>query len=281
MGTLAEKIALYWAFPFVKNAFLVGVLVALCASVLGVTLVLKRFSLIGDGLSHVAFGAMSVASVMNLTNNMPLVLGVTALSAVLLLRAARGAELRGDAAMAMLSVGALAVGYLVVNLFSGSANLTGDVCATLFGSTSILTLTRTDVWTCVVLSAAVLLLYLLLYHKVFAVTFDPDFAGAAGLRTKVCDLVLAVATAVIIVMAMRLVGSLLITALVVFPTLSAMRLFGSFRGVSVCAAALGAGSAAVGIALSVLAGTPVGATIVAVQMLLFFLFVFLGRIGGR
>ena len=281
MAALIEKLVQYWAYPFVRYALAVGVLVALCASLLGVTLVLRRFSFIGDGLSHVAFGAMSVASVLNLTSDMPLVMGVTVLCAVLLLGTGRSARVKGDAAMAMLSVGALAVGYLVMNVFSASANLSGDVCTTLFGSTSILTLTETEVWLCVILSVLVVLLFLFFYHKIFAVTFDESFASATGTRAKRYNLILAVVTAVVIVMAMNLVGSLLISALVFFPAMSAMRLFKSFRAVTLCAAVFSVCCTAAGILTSILAGTPVGSTIVAVQILLFALCSLAARIGRR
>lgn len=281
MTALIEKLVQYWAYPFVRYALAVGVLVALCASLLGVTLVLRRFSFIGDGLSHVAFGAMSVASVLNLTSDMPLVMGVTVLCAVLLLGTGRSARVKGDAAMAMLSVGALAVGYLVINVFSASANLSGDVCTTLFGSTSILTLTETEVWLCVILSVLVVLLFLFFYHKIFAVTFDESFASATGTRAKRYNLILAVVTAVVIVMAMNLVGSLLISALVIFPAMSAMRLFKSFRAVTLCAAVFSVCCTAAGILTSILAGTPVGSTIVAVQILLFALCSLAARIGRR
>ena len=281
MTALIEKLVQYWAYPFVRYALAVGVLVALCASLLGVTLVLRRFSFIGDGLSHVAFGAMSVASVLNLTSDMPLVMGVTVLCAVLLLGTGRSARVKGDAAMAMLSVGALAVGYLVMNVFSASANLSGDVCTTLFGSTSILTLTETEVWLCVILSVLVVLLFLFFYHKIFAVTFDESFASATGTRAKRYNLILAVVTAVVIVMAMNLVGSLLISALVIFPAMSAMRLFKSFRAVTLCAAVFSVCCTAAGILTSILAGTLVGSTIVAVQILLFALCSLAARIGRR
>ena len=269
MERMIEKLALYWAYPFVRYALVVGVLVALCASLLGVTLVLRRFSFIGDGLSHVAFGAMSVATVLKLTYDMPLVIVITVLCAILLLGTGRNARIKGDAAMAMFSVGALAVGYLVMNVFSASANLSGDVCTTLFGSTSILTLTKTEVWLCVVLSIMVVLLFLFFYHKIFAVTFDENFATATGTNAKRYNLILAVVTAVVIVMAMNLVGSLLISALVIFPAVSAMHLFKSFRAVTLCTAAFSVCCAATGILISILAGTPVGSTIVTVQILLF------------
>lgn len=281
MALLIEKLAQYWPYPFVRYALVVGVLVALCSSLLGVTLVLKRFSFIGDGLSHVAFGAMSVASVLNLTNDMPLVMGITVLCAILLLGTGRNARINGDAAMAMFSVGALAVGYLIMNVFSTSANLTGDVCTTLFGSTSILTLTKTKVWMCVALSVVVVLLYIFFYHKIFAVTFDESFASATGIRAKEYNLILAVVTAVVIVMAMNLVGSLLISALVIFPAMAAMRLFKSFRTVTIFAAVFSVFCATAGILTSILAGTPVGATIVTADILLFALCTLVGWLRRR
>ena len=281
MAALTEQLVRYWAYPFVRYALVVGILVTLCASLLGVTLVLRRFSFIGDGLSHVAFGAMSVASVLHLSRNMPLVMAVTVLCAILLLGTGRSVRIKGDAAMAMLSVGALAVGYLAMNVFSASGNLAGDVCTTLFGSTSILTLTNTEVRMCVALSAAVVLLFLFCYHKIFAVTFDESFASASGTQAGRYNLILAVVTAVVIVMAMSLVGSLLISALVIFPAMSAMRLFKSFRAVTLCSAVLSVCCTAAGILTSILAGTPVGSTIVAVQILLFALCALAGRLGRR
>ncbi len=279
----AEKIALYWAYPFVRYALVVGVLIALCASLLGVTLVLKRFSFIGDGLSHVAFGAMAVAAVLGLHNDMPLILGITVVCAILLLRTGQHAKIKGDAAIAMISVGALAIGYLLMNLFSTSSNLSGDVCSTLFGSTSILTLTEIEVGLCVALSALVLLTFILFYNKIFAVTFDENFAKAVGIKVKFYNLLIAVMIAVVIVLAMNLVGSLLISALVIFPALSAMRVYQSFRTVTICAVLLSVCCAALGIFTAVLAGTPVGSTIVTVDMAAFLLFSIIGclRLGGK
>lgn len=279
----AEKIALYWAYPFVRYALVVGVLIALCASLLGVTLVLKRFSFIGDGLSHVAFGAMAVAAVLGLHNDMPLILGITVVCAILLLRTGQHTKIKGDAAIAMISVGALAIGYLLMNLFSTSSNLSGDVCSTLFGSTSILTLTETEVGLCVALSALVLLTFILFYNKIFAVTFDENFAKAVGIKVKFYNLLIAVMIAVVIVLAMNLVGSLLISALVIFPALSAMRVYQSFRTVIICAVLLSVCCAALGIFTAVLAGTPVGSTIVTVDMAAFLLFSIIGRLrlGGK
>ena len=267
-----ETLAGYFQFPFVRYALIAGVLIALCSSLLGVTLVLKRFSFIGDGLSHVAFGAMAIATVVSVSNDMLIVMPVTILSAILLLRKNGTKNVRGDAALAMISVGALAVGYLILNVFSKSANLSGDVCSTLFGSTSILTLKASEVWLCVGMSILVLVVFTLFYNKIFAITFDESFASATGTPTGVYDLVVAVVTAVVIVLAMNLVGSLLTSALIVFPTLSAMRVFKSYKRVVVCSAMLSVLCAVFGILFSILASTPVGATIVAADILAFVLF---------
>lgn len=271
----------YWQFPFVRYALIVGVLIALCSSLLGVTLVLKRFSFIGDGLSHVAFGAMAIASVLKLSNNMLLILPVTVLCAVLLLRVGQNAKIKGDAAIAMISVGALAVGYLLLNLFSTSANISGDVCTTLFGSTSILALSKTDVWVSVILSVAVVGVFVFFYNKIFSVTFDENFSKATTKGTEVYNLLIAVIIAVIIVLAMNLVGSLLISALVIFPALSSMRVFKTFRSVTVCSAVISVVCAVFGIAVSILAGTPVGSTIVAVNIAVFGIFTLCGAVLKR
>ena len=278
MSKMFETLHMYFQYPFVRYALIVGVLIALCSSLLGVTLVLKRFSFIGDGLSHVAFGAMAIASVLNITNNMLFILPVTVICAILLLRAGQNTRIKGDAAIAMISVGALAIGYLLMNLFSTSPNISGDVCSTLFGSTSILTLTKGEVWLCGILSVVVVAIFILFYNKIFAVTFDENFARATGTRA---NLLIAVVIAVIIVLAMNLVGSLLISALVIFPALSAMRLFKSFRSVTISAAVLSVLSATAGILISILAGTPVGSTIVAVDIAVFLISYGIGRITGR
>ncbi|MBR2834861.1 MAG: metal ABC transporter permease [Coriobacteriales bacterium] len=266
---MLDKLSMYLQYPFVQYALIVGILIALCSSLLGVTLVLKRFSFIGDGLSHVAFGAIAIASVLNLTNNMVLVLPITVVSAVLLLRSGQDAKIKGDAAIAMISVGAMAFGYLIMNIFSTSSNLSGDVCSTLFGSISIITLSQKEVWLCMVLSVAVVIIFILFYNKIFAVTFDESFAKATGTKADAYNLLIAIIIAVIIVLAMNLVGSLLISALVIFPALSAMRLFRSFMSVTVCSAVLSVICAFSGIVISILAGTPVGSTIVAVDVAAF------------
>lgn len=276
---LSDKIIMYFQYPFVRYAFIVGILIALCAGLIGVPLVLKRFSFIGDGLSHVAFGAIAIATVLNVTNNMLIVLPVTVIAAIFLLHTGQNTKIKGDAAMGMLSVGALAVGYLLMNVFSTSSNTSGDVCSTLFGSNSILTLDKEKVIFCAILSILVILFYVLYYNKIFAVTFDEDFAKATGIRTNIYNLVLAVVIAVIIVVAMNLVGSLLISALVIFPAVSAMRIFNSFRKVTVAAAVISVLCAGTGIIISVVAETPVGATIVACNILVFLLCNFVGNSG--
>ena len=266
---MIDTLLLYLNFAYVRYALIVGVLIALCSSLLGVTLVLKRFSYIGDGLSHVAFGAMAIAGVLRIGSSMLFVLPVTVICAILLLRAGQNTRIKGDAAIAMISVGALAVGYLLLNLFKSSGNLAGDVCTTLFGSMSILTLKPAEVWLCFGLSLAVIILFLLFYNRIFAVTFDEDFARAAGTRADAYNLLIATVTAVIIVLAMNLVGSLLISALIIFPAMSAMRLFKSFRSVTICSAVLSVFCALTGLLVSILAGTPTGSTIVAADIIAF------------
>lgn len=272
MTELLEQFSMYFSFPFVRYALIVGVLISLCSSLLGVTLVLKRFSFIGDGLSHAAFGALAIATVLKMNNTMLLVLPLTILSAILILAAGNNAKIKGDAAIAMISVSALAFGYLLMNVFSASANLSGDVCTTLFGSTSILTLTKGEVYLCAALSIAVVAIFVFFYNKIFAITFDQDFSTAAGTNSRAYNLLLAIIIAVIIVLAMNLVGSLLISALIIFPALSAMRLFRSFLSVTICASVLSVFCSLCGLLVSIAAGTPVGSTIVAADLAAFIIF---------
>lgn len=289
----------YFSFSFVRYAFIVGVLISLCSSLLGVTLVLKRFSFIGDGLSHVAFGAIAISSVVevflkqissspagfakvlanliNSSNNMIIVLPVTILAAVLLLRTGKNTKIQGDAAVAMISVGSLALGYLMMSIFSTSSNLSGDVCSTLFGSTSILTLKKFEVFLCVILSVIVITAFVLFYNKLFSVTFDENFAKAVGTHTDAYNLAIAIIIAIIIVLAMNLVGSLLISALVIFPALSAMRVFKSFKAVTVSSAIISVICSIIGLLISILAGTPVGSTIVAADIVAFIIFTIIGK----
>lgn len=281
MSEIITKLQFYFDYPFVRYAFIVGILIALCSALLGVVLVLKRFSFIGDGLSHIAFGAMSVATIFHLTSDTIIVMPVTIITAILLLRTGQNTRLKGDAAIAMLSVGSLAVGYLVMNIFSTSANVSGDVCSTLFGSTTILTLTQTDVNICIAASIIVVLFFCLFYNRIFTVTFDENFTKATGKNAEVYNMVIAVITAVIIVLAMNLVGSLLITALLIFPALSAMRVMYSFKSVIIYSAVLSVIGATAGLLISILFSTPVGATIVACDMVIYALNCIIGKIFGR
>ncbi len=282
-GMPIDTLLFYLDFPFVRYAIVVGVLVSLCSSLLGVTLVLKRYSYIGDGLSHVAFGALAIAAVLKVTNNMLIILPATIAVAVLLLCTGKNARIKGDAAVAMVSVGALAIGYLLMNIFSTSANISGDVCTTLFGSTSILTLKLEEVILCIVLSCIVIFCFVLFYNKIFSITFDENFARATGVNTALFNLLIAVIVATIIVLAMNLVGALLVSALVVFPALSAMRVFKSFFSVTVAAATISVICSLIGIVVAILAGTPVGSTIVAADIVVFGLFYLIGiaRNGGN
>jgi len=297
MSESINKLISYMEFPFVRYAFVVALLIALCSSLLGVTLVLKRFSFIGDGLSHVAFGAMSIAATLPVMikeaavglsasgelspglqsivdklaamNNNAVVLPVTILCAVLLLRTGQNTKIKGDAAIAMISVGALAIGYLLMNRFPSGTNISGDVCSSLFGSTSILTLDKSDVTMCVIMLVIVMTVYALFYNKIFAVTFDEAFMKSAGVNADAYNLLIAVVIAFIVVLAMNLVGSLLISALIIFPALAAMRLFNSFRSVMICSAVLSVTCAAFGILASMLLSTPVGSTVVAADLICF------------
>ncbi|MBQ3537380.1 MAG: metal ABC transporter permease [Clostridia bacterium] len=273
--TLSE----YLQYDFVRNALVVGILISLCAALLGVTLVLKRFSFIGDGLSHVAFGAMAVATVSGITNEMIIVMPVTVISAIILLAAGKKTRLKGDASLAVISVSALGIGYLLMNVFSTSGNVSGDVCTTLFGSLSHLTLSDTDVILCIAVSLIVILIFILFYNRIFAVTFDETFAKATGTKASLYNLIIAVTTALVIVLAMNLVGSLLISALVVFPALSAMRIFKSFKAVVICSAVISVVSAFAGSVISIVASTPIGATIVVLDLIVFLVFALIGRKG--
>lgn len=267
----------YLSYSFVRYALIAGVLISLCAALLGVSLVLKRYSMIGDGLSHVAFGAMSIAAVLSLAP-MTVAMPVTIVAAVVLLGLNSNGKIKGDAAIAMISVGALALGYLLLNVFQTASNVSGDVCSTLFGSTSILTLSVSDVWLCVGLAILVILTFVIFYHKIFAVTFDEGFARATGTNVRAYNILIAVVTAVVIVLAMNLVGALLISALIIFPALSAMRVFKSFRAVMASAAVISVLCSVLGILASVIYGTPVGSTIVAADIVVFAAFSLAGRL---
>lgn len=278
MSGLIQEFQFYMSYPFVRYALIVGVLIALCSSLLGVTLVLKRFSFIGDGLSHVAFGALAIATVLKIANVNFFIMPVTIVCAVLLLRTGNNTRLKGDAAIAMLSVGSMAVGYLILNVFSVSSNVSGDVCSTLFGSTSILTLTSSEVIMCIVASVIVVAFFIIFYNRIFSVTFDENFTRSMGKNAGMYNLMIAVITAVIIVLAMNLVGSLLITALLVFPALSAMRIMKSFKSVIIYAAVLSVFGAVAGIIISIFASTPVGSTIVTIYIVIYIINSVIGRV---
>ena len=280
MNEIFEKLQFYLQYQFVSYALIVGILISLCSSLLGITLVLKRFSFIGDGLSHVAFGSMAIATIIGFKNDMPITLIITIACAILLIRKGENRKISGDASIAMLSVGALALGYLLMNLFSTSSNLSGDVCSTLFGATSILTLTKTKLYLCVILSVIVVSIFLIFYNKIFAITFDENFAKAIGTKTNIYNLFIAIIIAVVIVLAMNLVGSLLISALIIFPALSSMQIFKSFRSVTICSAIMSVICSVIGILISILAGTPIGSTIVVVYIVIFIIFYLIGNIFG-
>ena len=271
MISLFETLRNYFSFSFVVYAFVAGIMIALSSSLLGVTLVLKRFSYIGDGLSHTAFGAMAVASILKISNSTVFVLPVTMVCAILILCTKESSKIKGDASVAMISVGALAVGYFLLNIFSPSVNLSGDVCSTLFGSTLILTLTKFDMILPVVISALVILFFVIFYNKIFAITFDEDFSFACGIKTKLINMVLASVIAVIIVLAMNLVGTLLISALIIFPAVSSMLIFKSFKMVTFFACGISVFCAVTGILIAILEGTPVGPTIVIIEIICFFI----------
>ena len=274
-----ELLIRYFSYPFVRYAFIAGVLISLCAGLLGVVLVLKRYSMIGDGLSHVAFGAMAIAAVLGFTP-MTIALPVTVAVAVLLLLAGEKQLIKGDSAIAMLSAGSLAVGYLLLNLFpsSDTGSLSGDVCASLFGSTSMMTLQGSDVWLCVGLSVAVIAFFVIFYHKIFAVTFDEGFATSSGVRVRTYNFLIAAISGIVIVLAMKLVGALLISSLIIFPALSAMRLFRSFRSVILCSAVISVVGSLTGLLLARLLSTPTGASVAVVHIVIFAIFSVLGKL---
>ena len=278
MAEIFSRLGYYFQFAFVRYALIVGVLISLCSALIGVPLVLKRFSYIGDGMSHVAFGALAIATVLKFSNNLPFILVVTTIISILLLKSSQKKKIGNDASIALISVGSLAVGYLLINLFSDKANVSGDVCSTLFGATSMLTLNSTDVYISLILSAVVIVVFILMYNRIFSVTFDENYSTATGLKTGIYNLVIAVITSVIIVLAMNLVGSLMISALVIIPALSAMRIFRSFKSVTICSVIVSVVCAVLGILVSILASTPVGSTIVAANLICYIIFFIVGKI---
>ena len=254
-----------FSYPFMQRALIAGVLVSLCAALLGVSLVLKRYSMIGDGLSHVSFGALAIAVALDFT---PLYFSipVVILAAFFLLRMANHPRWNSDAAIAVMSASALAIGIIVISRTTG---MTTDVDNYMFGS--VLAMTKDDVALSVVLCAAVLVLFILFYHKLFAVTFDENFSRATGLNVDWYNTLLAILTALTIVLGMRMMGAMLISSLVIFPALTAMRLFRSFRAVVTCAACTSVVCFCAGLTISFIWSTPVGATVVAADLAVFLL----------
>lgn len=278
---IVNKLIEYWDFPFVRYAFFAGILIAISSSLLGVILVLKRYSYIGNSLSNVAFGSMSVATVIGLTNEIYLILPVTIITSVLLLRYSEKSRLTADASIAMISVAFLALGYMVMNVFKTGPNVSVDVCTTLFGSLSILTLTKYDVLICTALSILVLMFYILYYKKIFLITFDENYAKSSGLNTNMLNLALSIIIGITISIAIRLVGSLLICALMIFPCVSAMKLFSSFKAVSIFSAISSIFTSGIGLVVSIVYGFPVGSTIVFMNVLLFLICIIIKRIRGN
>lgn len=292
MTNLLQYIAEFFDMPGIRYAFIVGPLIAVCTSLLGVTLVLKRYSFIGEGLSYTAFGAMATAAIVGCTNNMLISLPVTIIAAVILLRTSPKTKIKGDAAVAMLAVGALGLGYLLLALWP-TKNFASDVCRVLFGDAAIISLSKFEVVGCVVLSIVTVLLFVFFYHKIFAVTFDENFARATGVKTSVYNFIVAIIIAIIIVIAMKLVGSLLVSALIIFPALTSMRTFKTFKSVTIS-------SAIISLLCFVMAmfmhmtfslyksffgfkGTtlPIGSTIVALNIIVFLVFSLINFIKTR
>lgn len=282
MAEAFSRLASYFQYSFVIYALIVAVLISLCAALVGVTLVLKRLSNIGDGLSHVAFGAVSISTIIGIasSNNMLIVFPVTFLVSFFLVGVGNGKKTKGDSAVAMISVGSLALGYFLVNAFSTSSNLAGDVCSTLFGSTSILTLSSTQVWICFGVCVATLIIYVILYNKIFLITFDESFARASGVNTRLYNTILSLLISAIIVVAINLVGSLLVTALLVFPAMCAMKVCTKYKNVIIVAAILSVICAVFGMLLSIMISTPVGSTIVLFDVLCFIICLVINKIKG-
>ena len=272
---MLEYIGRMFSYPFMQRAFLVGILVSLCASLLGVSLVLKRYSMIGDGLSHVGFGALAVASALHMAP-LAVAVPVVVLAAFILLRLSDSGKLKGDAAIAMISTGALAVGVMVVSVTTG---MNSDLNSYMFGS--ILAMSKSDVVLSAVLSVIVLVLYLFFYDKIFAFTFYTVFARATGIRTGLYNMLLAVLTAVTVVLGMRMMGALLISSLIIFPALTAMRVCKHYRSVILCAVAVSVISFVLGMTVSFLLATPSGASIVIVDIAMYLIFWAAGAIRGR
>ena len=271
-----ELLRLYLSYGFVRNALIVTVLVSICAALLGVVLILKRYSLLGDGLSHVAFGAATVAATFGIFD-LSLTLPVTIIAAVLILKSGGKRKIMGDAVIAMISAGALAIGYLILDAGGGAANLGGDVCTALFGSSAILSIDTSELIFTLSVTVILVALTVIFYHKLFSITFDERFSKATGTRTDTYNLGIAIVTAIVIVIGMKLAGALLMSALIVFPAMSAMRVCKSFKATLVVSSLIGVICAVFGVLFSMILETPVGATIAAADVLAFGIFLLIGK----
>lgn len=264
------------SYSFVRNALAVSVMIALCAALLGVVLVLRRFSLIGDGLSHVAFGAATIAATLGIFD-FSLTLPITVIAAVLILKTSQKRRIMGDAMIAVISAGALAIGYLVHDAGGGASNLGGDVCTALFGSSAILSIDTAELIFTLAVTVILVALTVIFYYKIFSISFDESFAKATGTKTDVYNLCIAIVTAVVIVIGMKLAGALLISALIVFPAMSAMKVCKSFKFTLIVAATISVICSIFGVLLSIVLETPVGATIAAIDILAYGVFAIVGR----
>jgi zinc transport system permease protein len=271
----------YLSMPFVWYAIIVGMLTALCAGLVGVPLVLKRYSMMGMGLSNVAFAGLAMGAIIGLVDELIIVLPLTILVAVLLLTSCNS-KVKGDATIAMIAVGTLAFGYFLLNTFPVSSNLAGDVCSALFGSTQILALRTVDIWVSVTMAVLVIVFFVLFYNKIFATSFDPDFVKATGTKVKIYEILVAVVIAIVVSLSMRLVGPLLTAALIIFPALSAMRVFKDFKMVVIVSAVIAVVCSAFGMITAIMwDGAPVGATIVLANIVVFGVFYVVGFVLGR
>jgi len=272
---MIETLSQMFSYSFLVRAVIVGLLVSLCASLLGVSLVLKRYSMIGDGLSHVGFGALAIATALNLA---PLAVSIpiVVLAAFLLLRLSENSKIKGDSAIALISTGSMAMGVIIISMTTG---MNTDVCNYLFGS--ILAMSKSDVYLSVALSIVVLVLFILFYNKIFAVTFDETFAKATGTKTGTYNMLIAFLTAITIVLGMRMMGAMLISSLIIFPALTSMRVCKTFKSVIICSAFVSLICFFIGVVFSYIYATPTGASVVAVNIVAFLLFSGVGLLKRR
>lgn len=276
MMTFSELFSSEFMINLVLRALIVGFLVSLCSSLLGVSLVLKRFSMIGDGLSHVGFGAVALAAALNLTKiKLAVSIPIVIVTAFILLKIGNSTKVKGDSAIAIASTGAVAVGSLLYNI---SGQRSSDICNSLFGSASLFTIGDADLILSVVLSVGILILFVFFYTKIFAVTFDESFSKATGIKTNVYNMLIAVLTAVTVVLGMNMMGSLMISALIVFPAMTAMRVCKTFKSVLICSVGISLICFIIGFFVACLLGWQTGATVVCVNIFAFILFSFVGKI---